>query len=55
MESFGKDTIVSSIAHGAALPLKATEAMKAALGKFMAAKDVDALQKDFVAAVKRAV
>ncbi|WP_279019995.1 ABC transporter substrate-binding protein [Mobiluncus mulieris] len=55
MESFGKDTIVSSIAHGAALPLKATEAMKAALGKFMAAKDVDALQKDFVAAVKSAV
>ncbi len=50
MESFGKDTIVSSIAHGAALPLAATEKMKEALGKFMASKDVTGLQTELAAA-----
>lgn len=50
MDSFKNDTIVSSIAHGAALPLAATEKMKEALGKFMASKDVSALQSEFAAA-----
>ncbi len=50
MESFGKDTIVSSIAHGAALPLAATEKMKSALGKFNSSKDVAALQSELAAA-----
>lgn len=50
MESFGKDTIVSSIAHGAALPLAATEKMKSALGKFNSSKDVAAFQSELAAA-----
>jgi len=45
MESFAKDKIVSSIAHGAALPSKATNAMNDALTKFaQGASDVAALQ-----------
>ena len=50
MESFKNDTIVSSIAHGAALPLTVTEAMKNALGKYDANPDVKVLQEEFVAA-----
>lgn len=50
MKAFKEDTIVSSIAHGAALPLNVTQAMKEALGKYNAAKDVKTLQADFVAA-----
>ena len=51
MESFAKDTIVSSIAHGAALPAKATNAMNDALTKFaQGASDVTALQADLKAA-----
>lgn len=50
MESFGKDAIVSSIAHGAALPLKQTEAMKEALGKFNSTNDVTTLQTELAGA-----
>ncbi len=51
MDSFAKDTIVSSIAHGAALPAKATNAMNDALTKFaQGASDVAALQADLKAA-----
>lgn len=50
MESFGKDAIVSSIAHGAALPLKQTEAMKEALGKFNSTNDVTVLQTELAGA-----
>ena len=51
MESFAKDKIVSSIAHGAALPSKATTAMNDALTKFaQGASDVAALQADLKAA-----
>lgn len=51
MESFGKDTIVSSIAHGAALPAKASNAMNDALTKFaQGASDIATLQKDLKAA-----
>lgn len=35
MESFGKDTIVSSIAHGAALPVKKSNAISEAVAKFV--------------------
>ena len=51
MESFAKDKIVSSIAHGAALPSKATNAMNDALTKFaQGASDITALQADLKAA-----
>ena len=51
MESFGKDTIVSSIAHGAALPGKASNAMNDALTKFaQGASDAATLQSDLKAA-----
>ena len=46
MKDFASDVIVSSIAHGAALPLKATEAMKKAIGEYdSGAIDAMALQK----------
>ena len=34
MEAFAKDTIVSSIAHGAATPVAASNAMNDAVAKF---------------------
>lgn len=50
MKSFASDTIVSSIAHGAALPITVTNAMNEALGKYDTAKDIAALQQDFAKA-----
>ncbi|WP_172119637.1 ABC transporter substrate-binding protein [Actinomyces faecalis] len=51
MESFGKDTIVSSIAHGAALPAAASNAMSDALTKFsQGASDLAGLQKELAKA-----
>ncbi|AZA14361.1 ABC transporter substrate-binding protein [Corynebacterium choanae] len=51
MKDFGKDTIVSSIAHGAALPLPVTEKMKAALGQYdSGALDIAGLQQAFASA-----
>lgn len=51
MKAFGKDTIISSIAHGAALPAKASNAMNDALTKFSQGEsDVAGLQKDLAAA-----
>ena len=48
MKDFGSDTIVSSIAHGAALPLKVTEVMKQALGQYdSGAIDISQLQQKF--------
>ncbi|EJZ87309.1 ABC transporter substrate-binding protein [Winkia sp. UMB3158] len=49
MKSFSEDKIVSSVAHGAALPLKVTESMKKeALGKFTAGNfDAKQLQEQF--------
>lgn len=52
MKSFKEDTIVSSIAHGAALPVTVTAKMNDALGKFNSSHDVKALQADFAAAAK---
>ena len=55
MEDFSKDTIVSSIAHGAALPAKASNAMGDALSKFaQGASDAKALQKALAEAYKAA-
>ncbi|NDR53905.1 ABC transporter substrate-binding protein [Actinomyces sp. 565] len=51
MDSFSQDTIVSSIAHGAALPTKASDAMNDALTKFaQGASDVATLQSELAAA-----
>lgn len=51
MESFGKDTIVSSIAHGAALPAAASNAMNDALTKFaQGASDLAGLQAELAKA-----
>lgn len=51
MESFGKDTIVSSIAHGAALPAAASNAMNDALTKFaQGASDLAGLQSELAKA-----
>lgn len=51
MDSFASDTIVSSIAHGAALPAKASNAMSDALTKFsQGASDIATLQSDLKAA-----
>ncbi|GAA1392550.1 ABC transporter substrate-binding protein [Luteococcus peritonei] len=53
MKDFAADTIVSSIAHGAALPAKASNAMGDALSKFaQGASDVTALQKALADAYK---
>ncbi|MDO5746187.1 MAG: ABC transporter substrate-binding protein [Actinomycetaceae bacterium] len=54
MADFAKDTIVSSIAHGAALPLPATEAMKSALGEYDSGSlDIAGLQTKFADAAKK--
>ncbi|MDT3767979.1 extracellular solute-binding protein [Gleimia hominis] len=46
MESFGKDTIVSSIAHGAALPVKVSNDINDAVSKFVeGGSDLDAFQQ----------
>ena len=53
MKDFGTDTIVSSIAHGAALPLPVTEKMKKAIGQYdSGAMDIAGLQKAFADAAK---
>lgn len=55
MKDFGSDTIVSSIAHGAALPLNVTEAMKQALGQYDSGSlDAAGLQKAFADAAGKA-
>lgn len=55
MKDFGSDIIVSSIAHGAALPLNVTEAMKQALGQYDSGSlDTAGLQKAFAAAAAKA-
>jgi glucose/mannose transport system substrate-binding protein len=50
MGEFKKDTIVSSIAHGAAVSLSWNTAMQAAMSKFMSTKDQAGLQSDLVSA-----
>ncbi|MDO5035122.1 MAG: ABC transporter substrate-binding protein [Actinomycetaceae bacterium] len=51
MKSFGEDTIVSSIAHGAAVPIAVSEAMNDACAKFaQGASDVAGFQAELVAA-----
>ncbi|MDO5060818.1 MAG: ABC transporter substrate-binding protein [Actinomycetaceae bacterium] len=53
MESFGKDTIVSSIAHGAALPVKKSNAISDAVAKFVeGGSDAAQFQQELVQANK---
>ncbi|MCS4485196.1 ABC transporter substrate-binding protein [Gleimia sp. 6138-11-ORH1] len=53
MESFGKDTIVSSIAHGAALPVKQSNAISDAVAKFVeGGSDATQFQAELVQATK---
>ena len=52
MQSFGKDTIVSSIAHGAALPVKKSNAITDATTKFI---ETGQSVADFQAALVKAV
>ncbi|MDO5671710.1 MAG: ABC transporter substrate-binding protein [Actinomycetaceae bacterium] len=55
MKSFGNDTIVSSIAHGAAVSIASSEAMKQAISKFTSggATDIATLQKELVDAATK--
>lgn len=49
MESFGQDTIVSSIAHGAALPVKMSNAINDAVAKFVeGGSSLDEFQAELV-------
>ena len=51
MKSFAEDTIVSSIAHGAAVPVAVSNDMNAACAKFaQGASDVAGLQAELVKA-----
>jgi glucose/mannose transport system substrate-binding protein len=52
MEDFASDTIVPSLAHGAAASLAWTEEITSAVGKFSADPDVATLQDDLVAAAE---
>ncbi|ROS72138.1 ABC transporter substrate-binding protein [Cellulomonas sp. PhB143] len=53
IESFGKDTIVSSLAHGAAAPVATLNAITDATSKFTTgASDLATYQSDLAAAVK---
>ncbi|EEH64125.1 ABC transporter, solute-binding protein [Gleimia coleocanis DSM 15436] len=53
MESFGKDTIVSSIAHGAALPVKSSNAISDAVAKFVeGGSNAEQFQMELVDATK---
>lgn len=53
MESFSGDTIVSSLAHGAAAPVSVSTAFNQAVVKFsQGASDVDTLQSELVAATE---
>ncbi|MDO4665233.1 MAG: ABC transporter substrate-binding protein [Actinomycetaceae bacterium] len=54
MKDFQENAIVSSIAHGAALPMSVTEDMKKALGKYNSKSlDVAGLQKAFADAASK--
>ena len=52
MESFNKDKIVPSIAHGAAVNMAWTEGISTAISKYMGDKNSDTLIKDLVAAAQ---
>lgn len=55
MESFSNDTIASSIAHGAAVPLAWLDDISTATAKFYSAKDGDTYVADLVAAGQKAL
>lgn len=54
IESFAKDTVVSSLAHGAAASIAWTGDISSAIGKFGTDKDADALKKALVDAAAKA-
>lgn len=53
MEDFKSDTIVSSIAHGAAVPLAWLTDISSAIAKFYNGQDEDALVKDLTSAAEK--
>ncbi|TQO22081.1 ABC transporter substrate-binding protein [Paramicrobacterium agarici] len=55
MESFANDTIVSSLAHGAAAPIAWSSDISSAVGKFGSDRDKDALIQALVAAAESAL
>lgn len=55
MKDFKENKIVSSIAHGAAVPLAWNTDMSTALSKFYAGRNADQLVTDLVAAAKKAL
>lgn len=55
MESFGKDTIASSIAHGAAVNLAWLDDISTATAKFYSSKDAATFDADLVAAAQKAL
>ncbi|NLW99867.1 MAG: carbohydrate ABC transporter substrate-binding protein, partial [Actinomycetales bacterium] len=55
MESFKQDTIASSIAHGAAVPLAWLDDISTATAKFYSSKDGDTYVADLVAAAQKAL
>lgn len=55
IESFANDTVVSSLAHGAAAPISWSGDISSAVGKFGADKDADSLIAALVAASAKAL
>lgn len=55
MASFGQDTIASSIAHGAAVPLAWLDDISTATAKFYSTKDSSTFVTDLVAAANKAL
>lgn len=55
MESFANDTIVSSLAHGAAAPIAWSSDISSAVGKFGSDRDKDALISALVSAAESAL
>ncbi|MCW4456639.1 ABC transporter substrate-binding protein [Microbacterium sp. MPKO10] len=55
MESFANDTIVSSLAHGAAAPIAWSSDISSAVGKFGSDRDQDALISALVSAAESAL
>lgn len=53
MEDFTSDTIVSSIAHGAAVPLAWSTDISTAVAKFSSSKDEATLVKELSAAAEK--
>jgi glucose/mannose transport system substrate-binding protein len=55
IESFASDTVVSSLAHGAAAPISWSGDISSAVGKFATDRDADSLISGLVAAAEKAL